>query len=65
MTIKEIRQKNSTELQIVLSELRNKLTKIRHDISAKQAKNHQELRKNKKEIARIMTILSEKNHDQQ
>jgi len=65
MTTKEIRQKNSTELQVSLSELRNKLTKMRHDISGKQAKNHRELRKIKKEIARIMTVLSEKTNDQE
>ncbi len=48
------------ELERNLSELRNKMTKIRLDISGKQAKNHREIREIKKEIAQIMTILSEK-----
>lgn len=57
MDIKEIREKNSKELEKNLTELRNKLTKIRFDISGKQMKNHREIRKVKKEIARISTVL--------
>jgi len=44
-----------------LAESRNKLAKMRFDISAKQIKNHREIRKVKKDIARILTILKSHN----
>lgn len=57
MKIKEIRDKSENELKKDLVELRNKSTKLRFDISAKQTKNHREIRKTKKNIARILTVL--------
>jgi ribosomal protein L29 len=57
MKIKEIREKNKEELKKKLIELRNNLTKIRLDISSKQVKNHREIRKVKKEISMILTVL--------
>jgi large subunit ribosomal protein L29 len=57
MKIKDIREMKKEELERSLSELRNKMTKIRLDISGKQIKNHREIREIKKGIARIMTIL--------
>ena len=59
MKIKEIREKNENELKKNLIELRNKITKMRFDISGKQLKNHREIRAVKKEIAQIMTVFSE------
>jgi len=59
MEIREIREKNKGELEKNLRELRNKLTKMRFDISAKQMKNHREIRKIKKDIARILTIIKQ------
>ena len=56
--IKEIREKNQKELEKNLSELRNKLTKMKFDISGKQMKNHREIRKIKKDIAKILTVLN-------
>lgn len=61
MKIKEIREKNRKELEKDLSELRNKLTKMKFDISGKQMKNHREIRKIKKGIARILTVLKSHN----
>ena len=58
MKIKEIREKNKKELEKNLIELRNKLTKIKFDISGKQMKNHREVRKIKKDIAKILTVLN-------
>jgi len=55
--IKEIREKNENELKKDLVELTNKLAKMRFDISAKQLKNHRNIRKTKKDIARILTLL--------
>ncbi len=60
MKIKEIKEKNENELKKDLVESRNKLSKLRFDISAKQTKNHREVRKIKKDIARILTILRAK-----
>jgi ribosomal protein L29 len=61
MNIKEIREKNKKELERNLGELRNKLTKMKFDISAKQMKNHREIRKVKKDIARILMVLKSHN----
>jgi len=60
MKIKEIKEKSENELKKDLVESRNKLTKLRFDVSAKQTKNHREIRKIKKNIARILTILKTK-----
>ncbi|HLM84094.1 MAG TPA: 50S ribosomal protein L29 [Candidatus Bathyarchaeia archaeon] len=57
MKIKEIREKSENELKKDLTDLRNKLAKLRFDISAKQVKNHREIRKAKKDIARTLTVL--------
>lgn len=57
MKIKEIREKNKEELKKKLGELRNNLTKIRLDIASKQVKNHREIRKVKKDISMILTVL--------
>jgi len=59
MEIREIREKNKGELEKNLRESRNKLTKMRFDISAKQMKNHREIRKIRKDIARILTIIKQ------
>jgi large subunit ribosomal protein L29 len=57
MKIKEIREKSESELKKDLVDLRNKLAKMRFDISAKQVKNHRDIRITKKDIARILTLL--------
>lgn len=60
MKISEIREKNENELKKNLVDLRNKITKMKFDVSGKQLKNHREIRTTRKEIARIMTVISEK-----
>ena len=55
--MREIREKSENELRKDLTGLRNKVAKLRFDISAKQVKNHREVRKTKQDIARILTIL--------
>jgi large subunit ribosomal protein L29 len=60
MKIKEIREKNKGELKKNLRELRNNLSKMRFDIASKQVKNHREMRKIQKDIARILTVLKTK-----
>lgn len=60
MKAREIREKSANELEKNLVEMRNKVTKMRFDISAKQVKNHRDIRKTKKDIARVLTVLKTK-----
>jgi large subunit ribosomal protein L29 len=60
MKIKEIREKNSEELKKLLAEKREDVRKLRFDIAAKQAKNNRKLRNDKKDIAKILTVLNAK-----
>ncbi len=58
MKAKELKQKNEKELQRLLQEDREKLRQLKFDLSAGKVKNVREIRKTKKDIARIMTILN-------
>lgn len=58
MNIKELREKNKEELKKLLDEKRREAQKSRFDIVAKQVKNNRELRKAKRDIARILTLIS-------
>lgn len=60
MKIKDIKDMKKAELERNLTELRNKSTKMKFDISGKQVKNHREIRVVKKDIARILTVLGKK-----
>lgn len=55
-----MRQKTKQELQRSLEESREKLCALNFDIQLKQFKKVREIRKLKKTIARILTILNEK-----
>ena len=59
MKIKELREKNIEELKKLLDEKTNLVKKLRFDIVSKQIKNNRDLRKNKKDIARILTLINE------
>jgi ribosomal protein L29 len=56
---KEIREMNINELKKLLDEKRQKAVQLRFDITSKQAKNHRDYRKTKKDISKILTILKE------
>ncbi len=60
MKIKDIRNKSTVELQKDLTEKRKKLQNIRFELTTKNLKNHREVRLTRKEIAQILTVLSEK-----
>ncbi len=60
MEIKELRQLNEKELQAKLQEKRNELLKLRIKKASSQLKNIREIRLQRKEVARILTILREK-----
>ena len=59
MKTKELQQKSKSELQKILSDNREKLRQLRFDLSAGKVKNVREVRKIKKDIARILTILKQ------
>jgi large subunit ribosomal protein L29 len=56
MKIQEIREKSVAERSTLLTDLQDKARKLRFDLSLREAKNHREYRKMKKDIARILTI---------
>lgn len=58
MRIKELREKNKEELKKLLVEKQKEVQKVRFDIAAKQVKNNRELRKSKRDIARILTLVN-------
>ena len=60
MKAKELREKSKEELEGILNDLKKKLQKLRFDLAEKRLKNVREIRKTKREIARVLTILKEK-----
>lgn len=62
MKAKELKQKSEKELQRLLQEDREKLRQLRFDLSAGKVKNVREIRKIKKDIARILTTLCQKDN---
>lgn len=60
MKISEIRNKDTKELQQLLAEKRDKLREVKFSVASKQHKNFKEIAGIKKDIARILTVLPEK-----
>jgi len=60
MKVKEIVTKKDADLRIKLNEFKVQLTKLRFEISTKESKKTSEVAKTKKAIARIQTILRER-----
>lgn len=60
MKIKEIAAKKDKDLQTEVKSLRDKLTKLRFEVAAKETDKYRDIRKLKKDIARINTILRER-----
>jgi len=59
MKITELCQKTKSELQKILQDNWEKLRQLRFDLAAGKVKNVREIRRIKKEIARILTLLTE------
>jgi large subunit ribosomal protein L29 len=57
MKVTELRQKTEGELQKFLSDGRERLRVLSFDLASGKVKNVREIRKIKKDIARILTIL--------
>lgn len=55
----ELRQKSKNELQRMLQSLQERSRQLRFDLAAGKIKNVREIRKIKKEIARILTLLKQ------
>lgn len=60
MKANEIRKKPESDLRKLIAELKETVRELRFKIASKEIKNHQLLRRTKKDIARILTILEEK-----
>lgn len=59
MKISELRQKTESELRKLLQESRERLRSLRFDLASGKIKNVREIRKIKKDIAKISTLLNE------
>jgi len=57
MKISELRQKTESELKKLLQDNRERLRSLRFDLASGKIKNVREIRKIKKDIARILTLL--------
>ncbi len=56
----ELRQKSTEELQKMVVELKEKLLKVRFKNAFGQLESPMEIRKTRRQIARILTILRER-----
>lgn len=59
MKAREWREKSSGEREKTIAELEDKLRKLRFDLSTREAKNHSDYDKMKKDIARLQTLKRE------
>jgi len=60
MEIKELKTKNTSELQHLLAQNREKLRELRFKDSNRQLKNIREIRQTREIVARILTVLNTK-----
>lgn len=60
MKMKEFQQKSEKELHTLLAELREGVRSMRANALHRELKNVRDIRKNRKDIARIMTVLRSK-----
>lgn len=54
----QLKSKNTTELQKQLQERRDQLWSLKVDLASGKVKNVREIRKLKRDIARILTLLN-------
>jgi len=58
MKFKEVKDKSRKELSEMLKELRGNLSRFNFELSSNTLKNSSQIKKTKKDIARVMTILN-------
>lgn len=63
MDFKDLQNKNERDLHELLSEKRNELREMNFKINEKQMKNLSAVKKVKKTIARILTLLNKKKEE--
>lgn len=61
--ISSLREKNLDILLKDLQETQKKLLDLRFDLFQKKLKNYKEIKKTKKQIARLLSIINEKRRD--
>lgn len=59
MKISELRQKNRNDLSHLLQDDRERLRSLRFNLASGKIKNVREIRRIKKDISRILTLLNE------
>jgi len=59
MKITEIRKLSTTELTTQSTELREEITELRRRMHMGEAQNVRQIRSKRKDLARILTVLSE------
>lgn len=59
MDIKDLKNKEKNELTNILSEMKAKMTKLRFELEANTLKDTSQIKKAKKDVARILTVLSQ------
>ncbi len=61
MKATELRNKSGEELEAMLESLKSELFNLRFQLAVNQLENPHKIKETKKEIARVMTIIAEKN----
>ncbi len=61
MKATELRNKSGEELAAMLESLKSELFNLRFQLAINQLENPHKIKETKKEIARVMTIIAEKN----
>ncbi len=62
MDINEIRGLSDLDLQSALVDAKQELWKIRFDLATRQESNHSRLPATRRRIARILTVMTERQH---
>ncbi len=62
MDINEIRAMSDLDLASALVDAKHELWKIRFDLATRQEKNYSRLPATRKRIARILTVMTERQH---
>lgn len=60
MKLVELREKNRDELLIVCDDLKKDIHQQRMDLAIRKTQDHAKIKKSKKDLARVMTVLREK-----
>jgi ribosomal protein L29 len=61
MKIKELKEKNTNELKKLLLEKEEGIRKFRFELATKQVKGTRQIRTAKRDVARILTLISQEN----